>query len=306
MPPRLSSKSQPQVSSRREPLAETTDASTNRQLSTAPRKTLSEHNDTKSVNPPPLVTPPEATLNQERSSSIANRQASTSQKATVDYKTSNPVANRQPSPTSSTLAAPETITSNSTTNCESSTVPDIAITTIPDASIPHHESLKPKGLPEKYLGAPRGPTASAEKRISAIVEEVRADRKRNSAVSQVSTNASVNATVNASIQPDRRKLYVGPWQLGRDLGRGATGRVRLARHRVTGHLVAMKIVSRYAAAKMQSQSLMDMGTAVLPTKRDEKQKMIPIGIEREIIMMRLLCHPNVIKLYDVWENRGEL
>ena len=33
---------------------------------------------------------------------------------------------------------------------------------------------------------------------------------------------------------------------------------------------------------------------------------MPFGIEREVVIMKLISHPNVINLYDVWENRGEL
>lgn len=33
---------------------------------------------------------------------------------------------------------------------------------------------------------------------------------------------------------------------------------------------------------------------------------MPSGIEREVVIMKLIEHPNVISLYDVWENRGEL
>jgi len=33
---------------------------------------------------------------------------------------------------------------------------------------------------------------------------------------------------------------------------------------------------------------------------------IPFGIEREVVIMKLLNHPNVVQLYDVWENRNEL
>ena len=34
--------------------------------------------------------------------------------------------------------------------------------------------------------------------------------------------------------------------------------------------------------------------------------MVPSGIEREIVIMKLLEHPNIVKLYDVWENKNEL
>ena len=36
------------------------------------------------------------------------------------------------------------------------------------------------------------------------------------------------------------------------------------------------------------------------------RKVLPYGIEREVVIMKLIEHPNVISLYDVWENRSEL
>jgi hypothetical protein len=33
---------------------------------------------------------------------------------------------------------------------------------------------------------------------------------------------------------------------------------------------------------------------------------MPIGIEREVAIMKLIQHPNIMKLYDIWENRTEM
>lgn len=38
----------------------------------------------------------------------------------------------------------------------------------------------------------------------------------------------------------------------------------------------------------------------------KESRAIPCGIEREVVIMKLIQHPNVIGLFDVWENRGEL
>ena len=46
------------------------------------------------------------------------------------------------------------------------------------------------------------------------------------------------------ITPIRKETQnkIGPWKLGRTLGRGSTGRVRLAKNTTTGQLAAVKIV----------------------------------------------------------------
>jgi hypothetical protein len=86
----------------------------------------------------------------------------------------------------------------------------------------------------------------------------------------------------------------------------STGRVRLAKHAVTGNTAAIKIVSKKSAAMVQSESIaaMDRNVGHYPSGGNARQ--MPCGIEREVVIMKLIEHPNVISLYDVWENRGEL
>ena len=109
---------------------------------------------------------------------------------------------------------------------------------------------------------------------------------RNSLASSDDKRLSQASSSSAS---KRTKTHVGPWRLGRTLGRGSSGRVRLAKHTVTGRLAAVKIVPKSAVC----------------TDSDKLDK-APYGIEREVIIMKLIEHPNVMALYDVWENKGEL
>lgn len=84
---------------------------------------------------------------------------------------------------------------------------------------------------------------------------------------------------------------IGPWRLGKTLGRGATGRVLLATHDQTGQRAAVKVV-----LKLELNDDYPDGDA----------GGLPYGIEREIIIMKLLTHPNVLQLYDVWETSKAL
>jgi serine/threonine-protein kinase HSL1 (negative regulator of Swe1 kinase) len=97
---------------------------------------------------------------------------------------------------------------------------------------------------------------------------------------------------SASAASRRSKSHVGPWRLGRTLGRGSSGRVRLAKHSVTGQLAAVKIVPKSIIGSDEKSGKDTAG--------------LPYGIEREVIIMKLIEHPNVMALYDVWENKGEL
>lgn len=97
----------------------------------------------------------------------------------------------------------------------------------------------------------------------------------------------------------KRKTHVGPWRLGRTLGRGASGRVRLAKHAITGQLAAVKILTKSASSHSIYEHRPD-------AVQGENQSRLPIGLEREVVIMKLIEHPNIIGLYDVWENKYEL
>ncbi|XP_055901372.1 serine/threonine-protein kinase BRSK2-like isoform X5 [Biomphalaria glabrata] len=78
-------------------------------------------------------------------------------------------------------------------------------------------------------------------------------------------------------------LYVGPYRLEKTLGKGQTGLVKLGVHCVSGKRVAIKIVNR---EKLSESVLMK--------------------VEREIAIMKLIEHPHVLGLYDVYENKKYL
>lgn len=129
-----------------------------------------------------------------------------------------------------------------------------------------------------------------------------------SPVTDSQTDSNRNSISAASIisGKGKRKTHVGPWQLGRTLGKGATGRVRLAKHATTGQTAAVKIVSKKSAAMVQSESIAAMDRTVRNFSSTTGTRPMPCGIEREVVIMKLIEHPNVISLYDLWENRGEL
>ncbi|KAI4901949.1 hypothetical protein NFI96_022519, partial [Prochilodus magdalenae] len=77
--------------------------------------------------------------------------------------------------------------------------------------------------------------------------------------------------------------YVGPYQLEKTLGKGQTGLVKLGVHCITGQKVAIKIVNR---EKLSESVLMK--------------------VEREIAILKLIEHPHVLKLHDVYENNKYL
>lgn len=113
----------------------------------------------------------------------------------------------------------------------------------------------------------------------------------------------ISECTNASDAPyGKRKTHVGPWNLGKDLGKGASARVRMARHAATGQMAAVKIIAKKRAKMLQAGSL-----AVLDVREpDNGDNHMPFSIEREVAIMKLIDHPNVMKLLDIWENHKEM
>lgn len=74
------------------------------------------------------------------------------------------------------------------------------------------------------------------------------------------------------------------------------GRVKIAKHAITQKYAAIKIVPK----GLILSSRMSMSEA------GAKADKILLGIEREIVIMKLIDHPNVLNLYDVWETSTEL
>jgi BR serine/threonine kinase len=83
--------------------------------------------------------------------------------------------------------------------------------------------------------------------------------------------------------PDPRQI--GAYRVIRTLGAGATGKVKLAEHAASGRAVAIKIIKK---ANLAGQPAL-------------RQK-----IEREVALMRLLDHPQILRLLDVVDGADAL
>ncbi|XP_044721651.1 kinase [Hirsutella rhossiliensis] len=115
------------------------------------------------------------------------------------------------------------------------------------------------------------------------------------------------ASTSSSRSKKNYKTHIGPWQLGRTLGKGSSARVRLCRHSVTNQLAAVKIVNRRMAYLVQDSSLAALSKwdSNLPDEINGEMR-VPMAIEREVAILKLIEHPNIMKLYDIWENRSEI
>ncbi|KAF6802368.1 serine/threonine protein kinase [Colletotrichum sojae] len=126
--------------------------------------------------------------------------------------------------------------------------------------------------------------------------------KRMSQVSQTSTAPSSKRSSGYAY-----KTHIGPWLLGKTLGKGSSARVRLCKHRISGELAAVKIVPKKTAYLIQAGSLAELHDYddSLPERINGEMR-VPLSIEREVAILKLVDHPNVMKVYDIWENRSEI
>ncbi|KDQ61443.1 hypothetical protein JAAARDRAFT_107436, partial [Jaapia argillacea MUCL 33604] len=90
---------------------------------------------------------------------------------------------------------------------------------------------------------------------------------------------------------------IGEWKIGRTIGSGSCGRVRIARHQGTGQYAAVKIIPNDQGSTAPS------GSGRSPSDQAEWAQR---RIETEIVVMKLMNHPNIMRLFDVWETSTQL
>lgn len=176
---------------------------------------------------------------------------------------------------------------------------------IPDVLVEGADA-NPCGKPSKPTKSKSAKHASqppAPPRIYPDPSQATHDQNASKRASQVSTVSGTTAKSSDS----QVKSYIGPWQLGKTLGKGSSARVRLARHRVTHESVAIKIISKRTAYLSQAGSIAQLDR-VERRQPDEENgiRRLPVTVEREIAIMKLIEHDRIIKILDVWENKNEM
>lgn len=88
----------------------------------------------------------------------------------------------------------------------------------------------------------------------------------------------------ASSSQQSAEFFLSNYRLGRTLGIGSFGKVKVAEHVLTGNKVAIKILNRRKIRQM-----------------DMEEK-----VTREIKILRLFMHPHIIRLYEVIETASDI
>jgi serine/threonine-protein kinase HSL1 (negative regulator of Swe1 kinase) len=110
-------------------------------------------------------------------------------------------------------------------------------------------------------------------------------------------------SANLAMASQADTARVGPWLLDHAVGSGGSCSVRFATHVQTGEFAVAKIITKEQAEKIRARSLTNLFSRV----ENEESPMgvqwnMPLSLEREVAIMRLLNHTNIVRLYDVWES----
>ncbi|GAA5816902.1 hypothetical protein MFLAVUS_010437 [Mucor flavus] len=141
-----------------------------------------------------------------------------------------------------------------------STMPSFA----PDTPQPY---FYPPTIPDHQRTNPNSRRASAATNNTSASRSSRSMRDRRRSSGAISTHST-----------QKPKKCIGDYVVGKTLGKGASGRVKLGVHRHTGEQVAIKIISKAHLAANPA---------------------IEKAVRREIAIMKLIHHPNVMSLIDV-------
>ncbi|KAI1092796.1 Pkinase-domain-containing protein [Rostrohypoxylon terebratum] len=165
------------------------------------------------------------------------------------------------------------------------------VTVSPQQQSPATPGFISKRNQKRGLSSKRAPPAIT---ISPAVQPPTQDTKKDTSSGSQDSNAK------------RQKTHVGPWKLGKSLGKGSAAQVRLVEHKFTHQLAAVKILSRDIHKNTQPGSIAELDIWDRSRKEYETEKRMPFTIEREIAIMKLINHPNIVQLFDIWENQSEI
>ncbi|KAI1300435.1 hypothetical protein F5Y03DRAFT_364114 [Xylaria venustula] len=156
-----------------------------------------------------------------------------------------------------------------------------------DSPVPNLEGLAVSGSANPQIST--GPYA-----VTPGVEEANGNQR----ASMISTSSGASS--------GNRKTHIGPWQLGKTLGKGSAARVRLARHHTTQDIVAVKILAKNMTQLTAAGSMAELEKWDRTRDEFDSERQMPLSIEREVAVLKLIDHPHIVKLHDIWENRAEI
>ncbi|KAH9271614.1 hypothetical protein BASA83_006224 [Batrachochytrium salamandrivorans] len=106
---------------------------------------------------------------------------------------------------------------------------------------------------------------------------------------------SLSNTPIANTLPTGRK-YIGDWALGKTIGEGSSGKVKLAENTITGEKCVVKAVRRPKLSSGETVTEVDLGT--LGSEALAKIYKRELYMIREAALGAMLDHPNIVRLHS--------
>ena len=106
---------------------------------------------------------------------------------------------------------------------------------------------------------------------------------QNEKIYNIQKNKSLTKRVN--YKSYNKSKIKGPYYLGKTLGEGTFGKVKLAIHIKTGEKIAIKIINKEKFVNIESNIQ---------------------NVKKEISILKKLIHKNIIQLYEVMESKTNL
>ena len=109
-------------------------------------------------------------------------------------------------------------------------------------------------------------------------------KKDTEAGNQSSSQAPNKPTLNITTKDGKYKNPLASYDIDKELGKGTFGEVKLGIHRITNEKVAIKV--------LEKDKIVDEA---------DKER-----VTREIHILKLIRHPNIIQLYEIIEDKEKL
>lgn len=152
---------------------------------------------------------------------------------------------------------------------------------VPRDSSPTLTAIEPLAPPSPSQAVNRDPFAPTAATTTATPQSPSHNRQ----------NGTPNRVPAPPPHRGQKRKSIGEWDFVKTIGAGSMGQVKLARHRYTSELCAIKVIPR---AKVDHRR---HGEGKKPPKESDESK--DIRTIREASIGRLLNHPNICKLYEV-------
>ncbi|CAI2355162.1 unnamed protein product [Caenorhabditis sp. 36 PRJEB53466] len=147
-------------------------------------------------------------------------------------------------------------------------------------------NTQPSGVTGTSSGPPAAPSGTSARGFSTAGSSGGGGRSHptsGSASSHARGSGQSGMSSRSAARRSDQDVHVGKYKLLKTIGKGNFAKVKLAKHVITGHEVAIKIIDKTALNPSSLQKLF-----------------------REVKIMKQLDHPNIVKLYQVMETEQTL